>query len=99
VRSRTVAEATCLTHSILAVAGGLLRDALPLIRRRGITLLGVALTNLVDDRGAQLTLAWDRDRRLDQVLDRVRERFGSESVTRGVLVGRDAGPTVPLLPD
>jgi DNA polymerase-4 len=29
----------------------------------------------------------------------VRDRFGSEAVTRAVLVGRDPGLTMPLLPD
>ena len=36
---------------------------------------------------------------LDAALDDVRERFGSASVTRAALVGRDPGLTVPLLPD
>ena len=29
----------------------------------------------------------------------VRDRFGSDAVTRGVLLGRDPGISVPLLPD
>jgi DNA polymerase-4 len=29
----------------------------------------------------------------------VRERFGPAAVTRGVLLGREQGLTVPLLPD
>jgi DNA polymerase-4 len=32
-------------------------------------------------------------------MDAVRERFGSASITRAVLLGRDQGLTVPLLPD
>jgi DNA polymerase-4 len=36
---------------------------------------------------------------LDAALDRVRDRFGSAAITRGVLVGRDPGLTMPLLPD
>jgi DNA polymerase-4 len=29
----------------------------------------------------------------------VHDRFGSAALTRGVLVGRDTGMSVPLLPD
>jgi DNA polymerase-4 len=36
---------------------------------------------------------------LDLALDEVRERFGSKAVTRAVLLGRDSGLVVPLLPD
>ena len=36
---------------------------------------------------------------LDAALDEVRERFGPNAVTRAVLLGRDQGLTVPLLPD
>ena len=31
--------------------------------------------------------------------DDVRERFGSDAITRAVLLGRYQGLTVPLLPD
>jgi DNA polymerase-4 len=36
---------------------------------------------------------------IDSALDQVRDRFGSTAVTRAVLLGRNQGPTVPLLPD
>ncbi|MCW2490783.1 MAG: DNA-directed polymerase, partial [Frankiales bacterium] len=36
---------------------------------------------------------------LDVVLDRVQNRFGASSITRGVLLGADQGLSVPLLPD
>jgi len=36
---------------------------------------------------------------LDVALDEVRRRFGSTAVTRAVLLGREQGFTVPLLPD
>jgi DNA polymerase IV len=29
----------------------------------------------------------------------VRDRFGTAAITRAVLLGRDQGPSVPLLPD
>lgn len=98
-RSRTLAEATTRTATILAVARDLLRESRELIARRGLTLIGVALTNLCDEGAIQLALPFDRVADLDRTLDSVRERFGSAAIGRGALVGRDAAPWVPLLPD
>ena len=100
-RSHTMSEATTQTHTILATARELLTAAGPLIESRGLTLLGVALTNLQDDRAIQLALPFDGDRAraLDATLDLVRDRFGTTSITRAVLLGRDQGPSVPMLPD
>ncbi|MGZ8565545.1 MAG: DNA polymerase IV, partial [Actinomycetota bacterium] len=36
---------------------------------------------------------------IDAPLDEVRDRFGSKAITRAVLLGRDHGMSVPLLPD
>jgi DNA polymerase-4 len=36
---------------------------------------------------------------LDEALDEVRSRFGPNAITRAVLLGRDQGLTVPMLPD
>ena len=36
---------------------------------------------------------------LDAALDEVRDRFGTAAITRAVLLGRDPGWTMPLLPD
>jgi DNA polymerase IV len=36
---------------------------------------------------------------LDTALDCVRDRFGSEAVTRAVLLGRRVSEPVPMLPD
>ena len=100
-RSRTLARATASTHPILAAARDLLVAAAPLIEAQGITLVGVAVSNLEDERAIQLTLPFgDGDgRALDSALDEVRERFGAGAVTRAVLLGRNQGLTVPLLPD
>jgi DNA polymerase-4 len=75
--------------------------ALPTIEREGITLVGIALANLEDDDAVQLALPLEseRTRALDATLDDVRERFGTEAITRAVLLGRDQGISVPLLPD
>jgi DNA polymerase IV len=100
-RSHTLPEATANTHTILTTARGLLATALPLIERQGLTLVGVTVANLDDDRAVQLALPFDRHSpdALDAALDEVRDRFGSTAVTRAVLLGRDQGMTVPMLPD
>ena len=49
----------------------------------------------------QLAFPVDRVRTLalDAAVDEVRERFGSKAITRGVLLGRDSGIEMPLLPN
>jgi DNA polymerase-4 len=36
---------------------------------------------------------------LDAAVDEIRKRFGRKAITRAILVGRDHGLVVPLLPD
>jgi DNA polymerase-4 len=100
-RSHTLAWPTAHTHTILATARALLATAMPTIRRQGITLVGVAVANLDDSGVVQLTLPFNRQdgADLDAALDEVRDRFGSDAVTRAVLLGRDPGLSVPILPD
>jgi DNA polymerase IV len=100
-RSHTLTEATAQTQTILATARGLLAAAMPMIERQGITLIGVTLGNLEDDDAVQLALPLDhwRARAIDATIDAVRDRFGSDAITRAVLLGRDQGLSVPLLPD
>ena len=186
-RSHTLARGDGADASaILAVARELLAASLPTIERRGITLIGLALTNLADDGAIQLALpveprrgvarpkrtppdpvgasprraappappaprapratpagsapgagaraspgppragqdtdAWVETwvdggqpvreppsaatdpeappaESLDATLDSLRERYGAGAVTRAVLLGRDQGLSVPLLPD
>jgi DNA polymerase-4 len=100
-RSHTMPHATAETQIILVTARGLLAAAMPAVERRGLTLVGVAVANLADERPAQLTLPFDRHSggALDAALDVVRDRYGAGAITRAVLLGRDAGMTVPLLPD
>ena len=95
-RSHTFPEATQRTDVVLTVARGLLAAAMPLIERDGITLLGLALGNLTDQDAVQLVLPLERRpvRALDTAVDDVRERFGSDAITRAVLHRsrpRDAG--------
>jgi DNA polymerase-4 len=100
-RGHTFPRATAHTATVLAAARGLLGSALPEVRRRGLTLVGVAVGNLDDDGVVQLVLPFDRScgAALDAALDEVRERFGTASITRAALLGRSPGITVPLLPD
>jgi DNA polymerase-4 len=97
-RSHTLPEASDQTDAALATARALLATAMPMIERKGITLIGISLSNL-EDTEEQLVFSFDRKTALDAVLDRVRERFGSAAITRGVLVGRDEGLVMPMLPD
>jgi DNA polymerase-4 len=100
-RSHTLPHATAHTRTILDASRELLATAMPMIQRRGITLVGVTVANLDDDGAVQLPLPFERasGHALDDALDEVRKRFGFEAITRGVLLGRDQRPSVPLLPD
>ena len=100
-RSHTLSEATARTQAILATARELLAAAMPLIERRGVTLVGLSLTNLTDDSAIQLALPFERERAgpLDATIDEVRERFGTDAITRAVLLGRGGGEEMPMLPD
>ena len=100
-RSRTLPEATAQTETILAMARTLMREATPMIQKQGITLVGVSLTNLWNDSAIQLALPFDRHQldALDSALDSLRDRFGTNAITRGVLLGRSQGIEVPQLPD
>jgi DNA polymerase-4 len=100
-RSHTLLRATAHTETILATAQGLLATALPMIEDQGLTLVGIAIANLDDDSAIQLELPFDRHSglALDAAVDDLRARFGSSAVTRAVLLGKDQGLTVPMLPD
>jgi DNA polymerase IV len=100
-RSYTLPHATAQTETVLATARGLVAAAVPIIERRGLTLVGLAVANLEDDRAVQLTLPFRRRSSddLDAVLDDVRSRFGATAITRAVLLGRDPGLSMPQLPE
>ncbi|HKE97973.1 MAG TPA: DNA polymerase IV [Actinomycetes bacterium] len=99
-RSHTLPRSTAHSQTVLATARALLATAAPMIERQGITLVGVAVANLDDSGAVQLTLPLERHSgALDAALDGVRDRFGSDAVTRAVLLGRDPGLSVPILPD
>ncbi len=99
-RSLTMPRLTDQSATILDASRRLLANARRLIEERGITLVGISLTNLEHADRIQLSLYEDwRPIALDAALDEVRDRYGSTAVTRAVLVGRDQGISMPLLPD
>jgi DNA polymerase-4 len=100
-RSHTLPHATSNTETILAAARGLLAAAMPELERRGATLVGISVANLQNDEAVQLVLPFERrgGLALDTALDEIRRRFGTDAVTRAVLLGRSQGFEVPLLPD
>lgn len=112
-RSHTLPAATDHTSALLDAARTLLTTAMPTIREKGLTLLGLSLVILDDDAAMQLELPLDAHRdpgraahrsrtsepSLDSALDAVRERYGAASVNRANQLGRDQGLSVPLLPE
>ncbi|GLY94220.1 DNA polymerase IV [Actinoplanes sp. NBRC 103695] len=102
-RSRSMWKASMQTQAILSTARALLADNADLISTRGLTLIGLAVSNLDSDGHQQLELPFDLDApdvdRLDTALDAVRDKYGSSSVTRAATLGRELGPSVPILSD
>jgi DNA polymerase-4 len=100
-RSHTLPRPTAHTQTILLALRDLLAETLPMIERQGLTLIGIAMANLDDDDALQLVLPFDREsgNALDDAVDGLNDRFGSSTVTRAVLLGKDPGISVPLLPE
>lgn len=92
-RSRTLGAPTDVGAHVYRTAGELL-DAMRLVRPR-IRLLGVAATGLVRGGGPeQLRLGErpDRWRAADEAIDRLRDRFGRETVEMAAAAQRRARP-------
>jgi DNA polymerase-4 len=88
-RSRTLARPTALTRPVLVTLRRLLSATLPAIEQRGITLLGVAVTNIEEAvGGVQLELPFDGvdHPALDAAVDAVRDRYGSDALQRAALL-------------
>ena len=85
-RRTTLAQSTCLTERLWEAARSLLiawqKTAFGPVR-----LIGFGVTGLAAEKGRQLELFPDpqeqRLRRLDRVIDEVRDRFGAEALQRG----------------
>jgi DNA polymerase-4 len=99
-RSHTLPAPTDSTATVLAAARVLLGAATPEITLSGLTLVGVTVSNLDNARAVQLELPFRPSATaLDQATDSIRARFGGSAITRAVLLGREPGLTVPMLPD
>ncbi|PZS33862.1 MAG: DNA polymerase IV [Pseudonocardiales bacterium] len=100
-RSHTLPFATAETETVLATVRALLSTAAPLIESAGLTLVGLSLANLDDTDAVQLELPFHGSDGLllDGAVDSIRDRFGTTAITRAVLLGRDPGLTMPMLPD
>ena len=102
-RSHTLATPSDNTEALLSALRTLLTAAMPMIRDRNITLIGVSLAGLDGADTYQLELPFDRPSEaphaLDTALDTIRERYGTSAVTRAVLLGKDPGMSMPTLPD
>ena len=90
-RSQTVAAPMQLVEEIFALARRLFLEKISL-QNRSVRLLGVAVSNLVDERMVQLRLfdeegpRRDQAARLAKIEDEVRSRVGQGAITRARLV-------------
>ena len=99
-RSHTMSHPTSRTDVVLAVARRLLDGVWATASARGLTLVGLSVGHLEDDRPLQLQLPFrGRDEVLDAAIDDIRDRFGKAALTRAVLVDRNEGISMPMLPD
>jgi len=98
-RSHSLAHPTAETAVVLATARELLGPLADEVAARGCTLVAVSLSHLDATDAVQLTLPFDRRATLDLALDEVRARFGPTALGRAVLLDRDPGVVMPLLPD
>ncbi|TDD52126.1 DNA polymerase IV [Kribbella antibiotica] len=100
-RSHTLPQATDQTRAVLITARALFAAAQPLITAQGLTLIGISVGSLENEAAVQLALPFDKaaNNELDSALDRVKDKFGANAITRGTLLGRDQGLTMPMLPD
>ena len=99
-RSRSLPQASASTALIHRTAKQLLETVWPEAEERGLTRVGISVTNLSSADAVQLALNLDGGPppELDTTIDEIRDRFGTSSIKRATLANRD-DRSVPLLPD
>ncbi|HET6506049.1 MAG TPA: DNA polymerase IV [Baekduia sp.] len=101
-RSKTLSHPTAATEPVLHALRSLLAAEDDVIRRRGLTLLGLTLTNLerADATGTQLELPFDRgpSMALDSATDAIRDRFGTRALQRAALLKQGDRASAWLMP-
>ena len=100
-RSHSLPACTSATAPIRAVGFTLLDASWPMIEERGLTLLGMSMSNLRNEGAVQMVLPFERSdvEQLDTTIDAVRDRFGGSALTRAATLGSDADFSVPMLSD
>ncbi|MCP3938558.1 MAG: DNA polymerase IV [Actinomycetia bacterium] len=100
-RSHTLDEATSETAPILASTRMLLNRAWPMLDERGLTMIGVSVTNLSNANAVQLTLPLGPRARpsVDSAFDEIRDKFGTNSLKRATHLGESQHSIMPMLPD
>ena len=89
---RRLNNATDITNDIFQVCSELLAEFWDL--RKPLRLLGVALTDIIDDDGEDQLCFFDaekndRARMIDKTVDSIRNRFGGDMIVRGVVYKKD----------
>ncbi len=98
-RSKTLPAPTTVSQEFLEALTELLAGELDQMNELGVTLIGISLANL--DDGAQLELPFDGPGHpeLDATVDAVKERFGTDAIRRGAMVGKHQGFAAPQVDD
>lgn len=100
-RSHSLPARTSATAPIGSVGFTLLDLSWPMIEKRGLTLLGMSVSNLRNEGTVQMILPFERAdvEQLDAAIDAVRDRFGGSALTRAATLGSNADFSVPMLSD
>ena len=100
-RSKTLPHPTSSTATILTTLRSLLLTEQESIRRRGLTLLGLSITNLSTTRDLQLELPLEgpTHQALDTTIDAIRDRFGTSTISRARLLNTPTRTSAWLMPD
>jgi DNA polymerase-4 len=102
-RARSLPHPTNATEPIAGVARAVLAGERSTMSSRGLTLIGLSVSNLHDasNRPHQLVLSFGHKDRseLDSTVDDLRARFGHRALTRASSLTQRQGFETPKLPD